>query len=154
MTSKSGSGIRKQIFLSEYTSRWPFIVASKKDNFSARCTACACDFSISHGGAKDISLHISRQKHQNFVQATKNVSPLASFWQKTDYSVIRAETLMANFLIEHNLPFSTADHLTELVKVMFPDSRIAKEFASKRTKSTAIARTLGQTVKGMYDGGT
>ena len=67
------------------------------------------------------------------------------------FSVIRAETLMVNFLVEHNLPFLSADHLLNLE---FPDSKIvATEFASKRTRprprsqSTAIARTLGQEAK-------
>ena len=54
---------------------------------------------------------------------------------------------MSQFLLEHNVPLAAADHLTDLVKKMFPDSSIAAKFASRRTKTTAIARTLGQEAK-------
>jgi hypothetical protein len=49
---------------------------------------------------------------------------------------------MTNFLVEHNLPISTADHLSPLLSVMFPDSKIAKEFACKRTKATYILHEI------------
>ena len=39
----------------------------------------------------------------------------------------------ATFIAEHNLPFLTADHFTELCKKMFPDSKIAEGFACDRT---------------------
>ena len=38
----------------------------------------------------------------------------------------------------HNLPFSAADHLSELLPSMFPDSKIAADFSCKRTKTKAI----------------
>ena len=75
---------------------------------------------------------------------------IGQMFKKTDYTAIRAETLMANFLVEHNIPFAAADHLSDLFKTMFPDSTIAANFASKRTKTTAIARTLGQVTKGAF----
>ena len=53
-------------------------------------------------------------------------------------SVTRAETLFAYFIAEHNIPFLVADHFSDLVKQMFPDSSIAKKFRSKRTKTAHI----------------
>ena len=46
--------------------------------------------------------------------------------------------IMCNFIVQHNLPFYTADHMTDLLPKMFPDSKIAAGFAYKRTKTTAI----------------
>ncbi|KAG7175295.1 hypothetical protein Hamer_G001348, partial [Homarus americanus] len=45
---------------------------------------------------------------------------------------------------EHNLPFTTADHLVDLMKRMFPDSAIAQDMNMKRTKCTEVMRTLGR----------
>ena len=73
---------------------------------------------------------------------------MQSFFVPKDNSVICAEVLMTQYLIEHNVPFSSADHLTDLVKQMFPDSRIASKFACRRTKASAVGRTLGQEAKG------
>lgn len=52
--------------------------------------------------------------------------------------VISAEVMMVKFLVLHNLPFKAADHLSELLPVMFPDSAIAADFACKWTKTKAI----------------
>ena len=40
--------------------------------------------------------------------------------------VKKAEIKMATFVVEHNQPFAVMDHLSDLVKVIFPDSNIAK----------------------------
>ena len=138
---------RKQPFKQDYSKRWECIVQSRRDECSARCTLCCSDFSIGHGGANDVQTHIQSKKHKSFVDSSAGTSSIAKFFQPKDYSVIRAETLMIQFLIEHNAPFSASDHLTVLFKKMFPDSLIASKFSSRPTKSTAIGRTLGQEAK-------
>lgn len=45
-------------------------------------------------------------------------------------------------MAEHNISFLATDHLTEMLKVCFPDSNIAKNLAMKRTKSTAIIKNV------------
>ncbi len=45
---------------------------------------------------------------------------------------------MTNFLIQHNLPLATSNHLGPLFRSAFPDSDIAKEYSSGRTKTCAI----------------
>ena len=40
---------------------------------------------------------------------------------------------MAVFLAHHNIPVAAMDHLSPLLRDMFPDSKIAKRFASART---------------------
>lgn len=54
--------------------------------------------------------------------------------------MIRSEVLFANFVAKHNLPFLLADHYTHLARVMFPDSKIAHNFSSARTKTTCIVK--------------
>ena len=53
-------------------------------------------------------------------------------------SVVSAEIMMAQFIAMHNLPFEAADHLSTLLPAMFPDSKIAMDFACKHTKTKAI----------------
>ena len=45
--------------------------------------------------------------------------------------VTNAELKVANFLVHHNIP-------SPLLKNIFPDSRIAKQFSSARTKVTCM----------------
>lgn len=60
--------------------------------------------------------------------------------------VVLATILLACFIAEHNLPFSTADHLVELMKIMFPDSAIAQGMTMGRTKCTDVIKILGRCV--------
>ena len=53
-----------------------------------------------------------------------------------------AEALWVNFTAEHNLAFALSDHATKLFAVMFPDSDIARKFASARTKTTAVVTNV------------
>ena len=109
---------------------------------------CSCNISIAHGGASDIKLHVQSSKHRSAALDVGGSSSITKFLLPKDNATIRAETLMTQFIIEHNLPMAVADHLSTLVKVMFPDSKIAEKFACRRTKATAIGRTLGQETKG------
>ena len=54
--------------------------------------------------------------------------------------VMASEIYFATFVAEHNIPFLQADHFTKLCKSMFPDSKIAQQFACSRTKTTDILR--------------
>ena len=58
-----------------------------------------------------------------------------------------ATILMICFIAEHNLPFLISEHLTELCKVMFPDSAIAQDIHMKRTKCTEYTKRIAATVQ-------
>ncbi|KAK3888573.1 hypothetical protein Pcinc_007425 [Petrolisthes cinctipes] len=75
--------------------------------------------------------------HQNSIKRTKNFSAkkktvnIEQFFKaksEPDLSdkIARAGLLLSSFMAEHGTPFSQADHLTEVMKKMFPDSNIAK----------------------------
>ena len=46
--------------------------------------------------------------------------------------------MVTNFLVQHNLPLATADHMGPLFKAIFLDSKIASLYASGRTKTSAM----------------
>lgn len=55
-----------------------------------------------------------------------------------DRKVCDAELRMAAFLSEHDLSFNIMDHFSDLLPIMFPDSKIAAHFKCKRTKAKCI----------------
>ena len=52
--------------------------------------------------------------------------------------VIRSEVKVANALVQHNIPLAFSDHLSPLLRSAFPDSEIAKSYASASTKTTCM----------------
>ena len=47
------------------------------------------------------------------------------------------KALNAEVMVQHNIALLTVDHLTLLFKESFSDCKIAKKYASHRTKTTA-----------------
>ena len=45
---------------------------------------------------------------------------------------------MTMFLAEHNVPIAVMDHMSPMLRDIFPDSAIAKRFSCARTKATCI----------------
>lgn len=52
--------------------------------------------------------------------------------------VTRAEVKITNWLVQNNIPLAVTDDLSPMFKDIFPDSQIAKGYASARTKTTCI----------------
>ena len=46
--------------------------------------------------------------------------------QHCNYRSSEVEVKFCRFIAEHNISFTGADHLSDLVKSLFPDSKIAK----------------------------
>ena len=51
---------------------------------------------------------------------------------------MRAEVKVAHMLVQNNIPFTLADELTPMFQDIFSDSEIAKNFSSRRMKTTCI----------------
>ena len=60
------------------------------------------------------------------------------FSKKEDTSIISAEVRFVDFLVEHNIALNCYDHAEQLSHNMFPDSKIAKEYAAACTKTFLI----------------
>ena len=88
--------------------------------------------------------HCSSQKHEAGLRVVSQQQPLTALLHQASSKpsfqdqVTTAELLFTTFLVEHNLPLSSADHFSKLSKKMFPDSKIAESYACGRTKTTAI----------------
>ena len=67
-----------------------------------------------------------------------------------DNSVINARILFAQFIVEHNLPPTCADHAGKLFRSMFPDSDIAKKLKCAGTKTTALIKHTAETDQSIW----
>ena len=62
--------------------------------------------------------------------------------------VKRAEIKATTFVVEHNLPFQVMGHFSDLVRDIFPDSKIASQFKCKHIKFRRIVKhVLADTYK-------
>ena len=115
--------------------------SSNGDTF-AYCRLCSSHFSVAHGGFNNVKRHVSGSVHQQRFKDSRGMSAIGTFFQKhsTDHqrSVTSAEIHMGNFIAMHNLSFQAADHLSDLLPAMFPDSKTASDFGFKHTKTKAI----------------
>ena len=116
-------------------------VPFKKTMF--HCIPCGKNISCCHQGLRDVKIHCERDIHKKNVKGFKEQTSMTSFLRgqgesSTENKTTKAEVMVTNFLVQHNLPISTADHLGPLFKAIFPDSKIASQYASARTKASAI----------------
>lgn len=58
--------------------------------------------------------------------------------------VTKAELKISLFCAEHNIPFSSVNHFMDLLKDVFPDSKIAQNVILKRLKATTIVEEMGK----------
>jgi hypothetical protein len=98
-----------------------------------------------HGGHGDIEKHVATEKHKR-VETSKKITPSVSkfFDAGKDLSVIRAEVLFSEFLVEHNIPLSVTEHTGQLFRKMFSDSQIAKKYSAGPTKTRSIVGELAR----------
>ena len=120
----------------------PHIVRSRRGIKFAKCTLCRSDFSVSHGGFNDITRHVNGIVHIEKLREAQSSPSATTFFEGSPPSistqVMSAELALAQFIALHNLPFQAADHLSALLPVMFPDSKVAKGFACRHTKTKAL----------------
>ncbi|XP_052212161.1 uncharacterized protein LOC127831212 [Dreissena polymorpha] len=124
-----------------WKTQFEFVAKSSKGEEYMYCRLCNVDVSVASGGRNDVTKHVQRTTHVEKVATVKTATKIDTMIKpvtKIIDPVARAEVLFCAFIAEHNLPFAVADHFTDLVKVMFPDSEVAKKFRCKRTKATNI----------------
>lgn len=71
---------------------------------------------------------------------TQFLQPGKGIEDPLDISAKTAEIKIAAYGAEHKIAYRGLDHLSDLLKSCFPDSKIAERMTIKRTKGTAIVR--------------
>ncbi|CAB3996169.1 PREDICTED: uncharacterized protein LOC100641058 [Paramuricea clavata] len=136
-TSKSscrkftGAARYKSTFQNEWTVKYKTFLRQVHGNIHAfYCNVC-----------NDVIRHKDGEDHKRWESSLRNQPILNLATSSTNtllFNTSKAEVLAAKFIVEHNLPISVSDHLGPLFRQMFPDSTIAKNYASAHTKTNCI----------------
>lgn len=138
----------KKIYKQKFNRAWEtdpllkgWISAVKTDPYKAYCKTCGKELVA---GLSELKKHASTKKHQESMQSVSQSRPITQMLSRGSHSdqVKKAEIKVAAFIVEHNLPFRVMDHLSGLVATCFPDSKIAHDFSSKRTKTRSIVKNV------------
>ena len=102
------------------------------------CIPCKESVSCIHQGLRDVKQHCAGKIDQKNAAAIVCNCKITFAKTVTDDKQIRAEVLHTNFIVQHNMPFLTTDHLAQVYHVMFPHSNIVKNFKCRCSKTTCI----------------
>ena len=149
--SPCASSAKRKKYAARYKPEWvtdlQFKCHSDKGPTFAYCRVCNMHINVAYGGKSDIVHHASSASHCMLQKSTlSKIQPqMQSFYMSLKTTelltnVLSAEVKFAQFVAEHNLSFSVADHFTKLAKQLFPDSDIAGKFSSGRMKTTMIVK--------------
>lgn len=100
-----------------------FLYPVKGDQYSFYCIPCRKNTKCDHQGIIDVKNHFSTGTHKRYEKQAKSEPSVSSLFksQERKHSVTWAEVIMTNFLVQHNLPLATSDHLWPLYRSAFPD---------------------------------
>ena len=89
------------------------------DRHSCFCIPCGKKIRCGHQGLTDIKKHCDCDSHKrNVTEANKNnISQFFTNSNETSKAVTKAEVMVTNFLVQHNLPPATAGHMGPLLDV-------------------------------------
>nr|CAH7750005.1 unnamed protein product [Callosobruchus chinensis] len=116
--------------------------ATGRDAGKAYCRPCN---SVMNAEITVIKNHSKSARHIRMVKGIPKVN-ITDMFKKAENPletrIKKTELKLTGFLTEHNIPFRCADHLTEILKECFTDSKIAKGIKLHRTKATKIAANV------------
>ena len=128
-----------------YKREWEILIQLQK------LVAASMLFTVSYSnevliGLRDVKQHFRTPLHKTMEKSIKNTSKVNSFFTSTtsdvNDSVIRAEVMHANFIVQHSFSILIVDHLVAMHSKIFLDSNIAQKFGCARTKTTAILNNV------------
>ena len=112
----------------EWGNTYP-ITEANGNKYAFYCIPCKRNITCHYMCLGDPKQHYRTQHHKIMEKSFKNTHKEDSFFTNiasdVNDSVIRAEIMQANFIVQHNLSFLTADHLAPIYSKMFPGSKIA-----------------------------
>ena len=105
------------------------IESSKKGQDYSYCVLCKKDIKVTTSGFHDLESHFKTKKHAENLAVSKTFKPANMHFapkKESNTATTEAEVKFCHFIADHNIPFTAADHFSDLVKSLFPDSKVAK----------------------------
>lgn len=142
--SKEEKKSRKQHFSKQWLEEDIFKpwLEETEDASKAKCKTC----NLFLGTKKsDLINHAKSQRHQKClksVQGTQKITQMFKQSNKSEKQLIIADIRFSLLTVAHNFSFKSIDHVTEVAKLNFTDSDIAKNLQLRRTKCTSIVNNV------------
>lgn len=122
-----------------------WLAAIETDPFRASCRACDTKFTA---GLSEIKRHNESTMHKKRMLSFSKQQSLSNWFRPSstkstakkdelNQKVKFAEIRLAALLCEHAKSMKSVDHLSEMLKEIFPDSEIAMNVHLHRTKCTS-----------------
>ena len=126
---------------------------TQEDTFTARCRVCLApqnSLNVGSMGKGAILQHAKKDKHQKAFKLSRE-SNISSFAKRVEPeqrdNTVKADIKWALFCAENDLPLAISDAAGKTFASMFPDSKIASQFSSARTKTSyQVTDGLGPTL--------
>jgi len=143
---ESGRGAVKKAYIRKFRRSWldenifqNWLTSSENDN-KAFCTVCNISLNCYRS---NLLRHAESASHIDNINSS-NVEINISNKETVSHSdkVKRAETKLAAFFAEHNVAFSTVDHLIPLLKDICVDPEVVKDITLARNKCTQIVKNV------------
>ena len=96
-------------------------VTSCPDINAFYCIPCRKNVSCAHQSKGELERHCQTPTHLKFARALRKQPKIATVvpvQEGRNPAVIRAEVIMTNFVVQHNLPFAVADHLSKVSNLL------------------------------------
>lgn len=140
-----------KVYSQKYKRKWAkeqiFSGWLKEDKSDPKRALCSCCQKVMKAKRSVLKLHAESQSHKYKVKQLHdpnirtledvNCTPMI-----LERQVKEGELKLAAFIVEHNLSFSTMDHLSDLLAGICPDSKVAAGIKCKRTKTTGIVKNI------------
>lgn len=116
-------------------------------NNNKKCVCKVCNTEILCGKS-ELTKHAVGKKHLRNMAAVNSSSSIRSFITPTSTTIKHqnavksAEIRLSIFFAEHNVGTHIIDHLTPLLKDIFPDSKVCQDIQLGRTKCTEMIKNV------------
>lgn len=152
-TSKSSKKSKRLKYFQKYRREWEndenlagWIKQGKSDT-EAYCTVCNKSINIGSTGKQILLRHKQGALHMKLAGSGKKqqkLTSLGSFNKATSHeaAVKKADIHLAAYVAEHNISYNAVEHLPNLIRVICPDSEIAKKIKCGRTKCSSIVKNV------------
>ena len=126
-----------------------------KDDYHGYCCLCECEIKCCNSGKSQLLQHATKQKHTVAVQRQKDSTQTRLAFRPAVQPSAPQENSKSNLTFVHmgddslasevwwlakvatgNFSLRSTDHIGDIFKAMFPDSKLAAEFSMSRTKAS------------------
>ena len=140
--SKDKQEKRKGVFQPEWLTEFKFLKEYKPDRSQITCMACNIQFSVHYGGKNDVIQYSKTKQHLKKVSTfsvdrqliTTAIKPMR---EKDEVAAVEATLVYHG--VQHRISYLVQQCTTDVLKILFSSSPIAKSLSCAKTKASAIA---------------